>query len=94
VKTTNTQTDDQMLPAAVNYIKEANNLLQQAQSLLDGAKAKNFDTAACEKLIAEAQSLLDLASKAPAKNPIAANNMAMAAIAKLKAAIGCLQALE
>jgi hypothetical protein len=60
--------------------------------LLSQAKEKNLDTTSCEKLLNEANELIEKSKKHLA-NPIYANNLALQAIAKLKDAIECLKAL-
>jgi parallel beta-helix repeat protein len=81
-----------LLPIASTNISKASSLLTQADSLLSDAKARNLDTATCEKLIDEAKA--DLAeAKLRLTSPTTANYFALRAAAKLKAALDCLKAL-
>jgi len=81
-----------LLPIASTNIAKANNLLTQADKLLSDAKAKNVDTASCEKLIDEANALLKEA-KLRKTSPITANYFAIKAIEKFTQGIDCLKAL-
>jgi len=81
-----------MLPLARNNLTRAGELTRQANNLLSQAKEKNLDTTSCEKLLNEANELIEKSKKHLA-NPIYANNLALQAIAKLKDAIECLKAL-
>ena len=76
---------------ASTNITKANDLLTQANDLISKAKAKNLDTSSCEKLVNEANDLMTEAKTVMA-NPIYANNLALKAIERLKAAIDCLKA--
>jgi hypothetical protein len=80
------------IPLAQTNITKANGLLTQVNSLLSDAKAKNLDTATCEKLIDEAKADLTEA-KMRLTSPTTANYFALRAAEKLKAALDCLKAL-
>jgi hypothetical protein len=82
-----------LLPLAHTNIGKAKEFLSQANDLLSQAREKGMDTAECEKLLTEATRLLDKASSS-LTNPVYANNLALASIAKLKSAIECLKALQ
>jgi len=84
--------NNQILPLASNNRKKATDLIAQANDLLSQAKAKNLDTATCEKLIDEANELLREAKLRKA-SPITANYYALKAAEKLKQAIECLKAV-
>jgi hypothetical protein len=81
-----------ILPLANTHLSQANALLTQANDLLSQAKAKNLDTASCEKLIDEANEFLREA-KLRKTSPATANYFALQAIAKLNQGIDCLKAL-
>jgi len=81
-----------LLPLANTHLSQASALMTQANDLLAQAKAKNLDTASCEKLIDEANEFLREAKLRKA-SPATANYFALQAIAKLNQAIDCLKAL-
>jgi hypothetical protein len=82
-----------LLPLAHTNISKAKDLLTEANDLLSQAKEKGIDASECEELLTEASGLLDEA-EASLTNPIYANNLALASIAKLKSSIECLKALQ
>jgi hypothetical protein len=73
-------------------MKKATDLKTQANDLLTQIKTKGTDTTQCEKLINESTQFYELMKKYR-NSPITANNYALQAIAKLKEAIDCLEAL-
>lgn len=85
--------NNMMGPAAHSAIGTALELKEKAHSLLDQAMEQDLDVTDIEKLIEEADALLEKAQKIGRANPIPSANMAREAAQMYEDAISDLEAL-